>query len=104
MKDKELIKLIEECCNDIFDRTEPLSNVKSRLYETLKDKVKLTEPEVSISFKEKLKTKIEEFTKDKLERIKELEALDKRGESFYDLDLNIIQTKILTLKNTLNDC
>jgi len=36
MTDKELKELIEDCCNDIFDRLEPLANVKSRLYERLK--------------------------------------------------------------------
>ena len=36
MSDIELIELIEDCCNDAFDRLEPLSNVKSRLYTSLK--------------------------------------------------------------------
>ena len=36
MTDTELKKLIEDCCNDIFDRLEPLANVKSRLYTSLK--------------------------------------------------------------------
>ena len=43
MTDTELRKLIDECCDDIFDRLEPLANVKSRLYESLKD---LTEKKV----------------------------------------------------------
>ena len=34
MNETELKKLIEDCCNDIFDRLEPLANVKSRLYQT----------------------------------------------------------------------
>ena len=36
MTDTELKKLIEDCCDDIFNRLEPLANVKSRLYESLK--------------------------------------------------------------------
>jgi len=36
MTDKKLKELIEDCCNDIFDRLEPLANVKSRLYTSLK--------------------------------------------------------------------
>jgi len=43
MTDTELKKLIEDCCNDIFDRLEPLANVKSRLYETLKPAINYTE-------------------------------------------------------------
>ena len=39
MKQEELKKLIEECCDDIFDRREPLANVKARLWESLKDEV-----------------------------------------------------------------
>lgn len=39
MKNNELKVLIDECCNDIFDRLEPLANVKSRLYESLKTPV-----------------------------------------------------------------
>ena len=42
MTDKELLKLIEDCCNDIFDRLEPLANVKSRLYESLKSAINYT--------------------------------------------------------------
>jgi len=42
MTDKELLKLIEDCCNDIFDRLEPLANVKSRLYERLKPAINYT--------------------------------------------------------------
>ena len=42
MTDKELLKLIEDCCNDIFDRLEPLANVKSRLYESLKPAINYT--------------------------------------------------------------
>ena len=42
MNETELKKLIEDCCNDIFDRLEPLSNVKSRLYQTLKPAINFT--------------------------------------------------------------
>jgi hypothetical protein len=35
---KELHKLIDECCDDIFYRREPLANVKARLYHTIKEK------------------------------------------------------------------
>jgi K+/H+ antiporter YhaU regulatory subunit KhtT len=59
---------------------------------------------VSISFKEKLKTTIEELEIDKFKRINELKVQGKQDKSFYDLELNIIQTKILTLKSVINDC
>lgn len=36
MTKEDLSKLIDECCDDIFDRKEPLANVKARLYYTLK--------------------------------------------------------------------
>ena len=39
---KELLKLIEDCCNDIFYRLEPLANVKSRLYVSLKPAINYT--------------------------------------------------------------
>ena len=39
----ELRKLIEECCDDIFDRNEPLANVKSRLFVTLSKELNKTE-------------------------------------------------------------
>ena len=39
MTDNELKELIEDCCNDIFDRLEPLANVKSRLYDSLKPSI-----------------------------------------------------------------
>ena len=35
MTKEDLIKLIDQCCDDIFDRKEPLTNVKERLYQTL---------------------------------------------------------------------
>jgi len=43
MDKKELKILIEECCNDIFERLEPLANVKERLYRTLEDKLRLND-------------------------------------------------------------
>lgn len=42
MTETELKKLIEDCCNDIFYRLEPLANVKSRLYQTLKPAINYT--------------------------------------------------------------
>ena len=36
MTDTELKELIEDCCNEIANKIEPLANVKSRLYESLK--------------------------------------------------------------------
>jgi|TARA_R110000737_G_scaffold320782_1_gene332487 hypothetical protein len=39
MTKEDLSKLIDECCDDIFDRKEPLVNVKARLYYTLKNKL-----------------------------------------------------------------
>ena len=32
MKDSELWELISECCDDIFNKLEPVANVKNRLY------------------------------------------------------------------------
>jgi len=43
MNNTELKELIEDCCNDIFDRLEPLANVKSRLYESLKPAISVTQ-------------------------------------------------------------
>ena len=37
MTKKNLWSLIDECCNDIFDKNEPLLNVKERLYHTLEN-------------------------------------------------------------------
>jgi hypothetical protein len=42
MTKEDLSKLIDECCDDIFDRKEPLANVKARLYYTLKKQLTLT--------------------------------------------------------------
>jgi len=39
MTDTELKKLIEDCCNDIFDKTELLANVKAIMYERLKEEL-----------------------------------------------------------------
>ena len=41
MTKEDLSKLIDECCDDIFDRKEPLANVKARLYYTLKKQLTL---------------------------------------------------------------
>ena len=43
MTKEDLSKLIDECCDDIFDRKEPLVNVKARLYYTLKKQLTLTD-------------------------------------------------------------
>jgi len=43
MTKEDLSKLIDECCDDIFDRKEPLANVKARLYYTLKKQLTLTD-------------------------------------------------------------
>ena len=48
MTKEDLSKLINECCDDIFDRKEPLANVKARLYYTLKKQLTLTD--ISKSF------------------------------------------------------
>ena len=42
MTKENLSKLINECCDDIFDKKEPLANVKARLYYTLKKQLTLT--------------------------------------------------------------
>jgi len=42
MNNTELKELIEDCCNDIFDRLEPLANVKSRLYTSLNEAINYT--------------------------------------------------------------
>ena len=39
MTDTELKELIEDCCNEIANKIEPLANVKARLYARLKDKI-----------------------------------------------------------------
>jgi len=41
MTQEELRILIEECCDDIFDRREPLANIKARLWYSLKDELKI---------------------------------------------------------------
>ena len=42
MTDKELKELIEDCCNEIANKIEPLANVKSRLYTSLKAAINYT--------------------------------------------------------------
>jgi hypothetical protein len=42
MTDKELKELIEDCCNEIANKIEPLANVKSRLYTSLKPAINYT--------------------------------------------------------------
>ena len=42
MTKENLSKLINECCDDIFDKKEPLANVKARLYYTLEKQLTLT--------------------------------------------------------------
>jgi len=42
MTDIELKELIEDCCNEIADKIEPLANVKSRLYTSLKEAINYT--------------------------------------------------------------
>jgi|DEB0MinimDraft_6_1074348.scaffolds.fasta_scaffold136691_2 hypothetical protein len=42
MTKEDLSKLINECCDDIFDRKEPLANVKARLYYTLEKQLTST--------------------------------------------------------------
>lgn len=42
MTDTELKELIEDCCNEIANKIEPLANVKSRLYESLKPAINYT--------------------------------------------------------------
>ena len=43
MTKENLSKLINECCDDIFDKKEPLANVKARLYYTLEKQLTLTD-------------------------------------------------------------
>jgi hypothetical protein len=43
MTKEDLSKLIDECCDDIFDKKEPLVNVKARLYYVLKKQLTLTD-------------------------------------------------------------
>jgi len=42
MTNTELKELIEDCCNEIANKIEPLANVKSRLYESLKPAINYT--------------------------------------------------------------
>ena len=45
---EDLSKLIDECCDEIFDRKEPLANVKARLYYVLKKQLTLTDVVASV--------------------------------------------------------
>ena len=42
MTDTELKELIEDCCNEIANKIEPLANVKARLYTSLKPAINYT--------------------------------------------------------------
>ena len=42
MTDTELKELIEDCCNEIANKIEPLANVKARLYASLKPAINYT--------------------------------------------------------------
>ena len=42
MTDTELKELIEDCCNEIANKIEPLANVKARLYASLKPAINFT--------------------------------------------------------------
>ena len=42
MTKEDLSKLIDECCDDIFDKKEPLANVKARLYYVLNEAINYT--------------------------------------------------------------
>ena len=42
MTDTELKELIEDCCNEIDNKIEPLANVKARLYASLKPAINYT--------------------------------------------------------------
>jgi hypothetical protein len=42
MNDTELKELIEDCCNEIANKIEPLANVKARLYTSLKPAINYT--------------------------------------------------------------
>ena len=42
MTKEDLSKLINECCDDIFDKKEPLANVKARLYYVLNEAINYT--------------------------------------------------------------
>jgi len=44
MTKEDLSKLINECCDAIFDRKEPLANVKARLYHTLEKQLTSQQP------------------------------------------------------------
>lgn len=54
MTKEDLSKLIDECCDDIFDRKEPLANVKARLYYTLKKHLTLINKQWDTDQKEKI--------------------------------------------------
>jgi hypothetical protein len=66
MTKEDLSKLIDECCDDIFDRKEPLANVKTRLYYTLKKQLTLTDVGCSLPSKEAMYFKeLEEYIEEK---------------------------------------
>jgi hypothetical protein len=52
MKKQELADLIDECCDDIFERREPVTNVKARLYYTLKEHLKIKTMTLTINYRE----------------------------------------------------
>ena len=59
MTDTELKELIEDCCNEIANKIEPLANVKARLYTSLKPAINYTR--CSLQLKDKNSTTIKEY-------------------------------------------
>ena len=52
MTDTELKELIEDCCNEIANKIEPLANVKARLYTSLKPAINYTRCSTQLKDKE----------------------------------------------------
>ena len=48
MTDTKLKELIEDCCNEIANKIEPLANVKARLYTSLKPAINFTDSSLQL--------------------------------------------------------
>lgn len=81
MTDTELKKLIEDCCDDIFNRLEPLANVKSRLYESLKPAINYTRCCNTLKDKQILT----------FQNWKKIKGIEKAFDGYYKTDEHLIK-------------
>ena len=77
MTKEDLSKLINECCDDIFDRKEPLANVKARLYYVLKKQLTLTD----VSQQREL---LKAYTKWLDDKLRDEEELNELIDNYFD--------------------